>query len=300
MKRTDLHVLASRTILAHLMVAALPLAGLAQEAGPLSEPVYRVTKTPQKEQVAATRLAHASQTPFDLEARPGEHPLMPALRLAKQGLKEIDSNIRDYSCTLVKRERIDGVLAEPQFVFTKVRHEPFSVYMFFLKPFKGQEVLFVEGRNNNDLLALAHDWRRKFGVVSLDPAGAMAMKGQKYPVTKLGIRNLTTELIQVAQNDIQYGECEFNYSFNAKVNGRPCTKLEVVHPVPRRNFRFHIAKIYIDNELRVPIRYASWMWPNGPNEPPPLEEEYTYTNLKLNNGYTDHSFSQENPEIFRR
>jgi hypothetical protein len=172
--------------------------------------------------------------------------------------------------------------------------------MFFLKPFKGQEVLYVDGQNEGNLLALAHNWQRKLGVVSLDPTGSLAMQGQKYPVTKLGIRNLTAELIQVAENDVKFGECEFKYSYNAKINDRPCTKLEVIHPVPRKNFRFHIAKIYIDNELRVPICYQSWMWPSKPGEEPPLEEEYYYMNVKLNNGYNDATFNQSNPEIFRR
>jgi hypothetical protein len=42
------------------------------------------------------------------------------------------------------------------------------------------------------------------------------------------------------------------------------------------------------------------MWPTRPGEEPPLEEEYTYTNLKLNNGYNDQTFSEQNPEIFRK
>jgi hypothetical protein len=285
--------------LANFPLWMLPAAAMAQEAGSLSQPVYRVAKTPSQEPVTADVAPQTGQPPFDLEARPGEHPLWPALRVAKLGLEEIDSNIQDYSCTLVKRERIQGVLMEQQFAFVKVRHRPFSVYMFFLKPKKGQEVLYVEGQNDGDLLAMAHDWRRKLGAVALDPTGSMAMDEQKYPVTKLGIRNLTAELIQVAENDVQYGECEFKYSYNAKVNGRPCTKLEVIHPVPRKNFRFHIAKIYIDNELRVPICYQSWMWPKA-GEEPPLEEEYYYMDLKLNNGYTDQTFSKDNPDIFKR
>ena len=300
MKRTDPHAHTSLgKPLASLLLFVLPVPLLAQEGGSFSQPIYRVAKTPSQEPVTADVVPQPAQAPFDLEPRPGEHPLMPALRVAKLGLAEIDSNIQDYSCTLVKRERIEGMLMEQQFAFVKVRHLPFSVYMFFLKPKKGQEVLYVEGQNDGNLWAMAHDWRRKLGAVSLDPIGSMAMDGQKYPVTKLGIRNLTAELIHVAQNDIQFGECEFKYSHNAKVNGRPCTKLEVIHPVPRKNFRFHIAKIYIDNELRVPICYQSWMWPK-PGEEPPLEEEYYYMDLKLNNGYTDATFSQNNPEIFRR
>ena len=40
------------------------------------------------------------------------------------------------------------------------------------------------------------------------PHDRMVMKGQKYPITKLGVRNLTSELIDVASNDVNFGECD--------------------------------------------------------------------------------------------
>src|SRR3989304_5433966 len=52
----------------------------------------------------------------------------------------------------------------------KVRHEPFSVYMFFLKPYQGREVLFVNGDNNNEMLVLEAGWKRKkLGWLQLYP-----------------------------------------------------------------------------------------------------------------------------------
>ena len=119
----------------------------------------------------------------------------------------------------------------------------------------------------------------------------------------MGIRNLTTELIDVASNDVNYGECEVRTAQTeiGAANGekRPVTMIEVMHPTPRRNFRFHKAQVFIDNELRVPIRYASYMWPQTAGEEPPLEEAYTYLNLKVNNGFTDADFNPESSELFR-
>ena len=70
----------------------------------------------------------------------------------------------------------------------------------------------------------------------------------------------------------------------------------MVHPVPRRNFRFHIARIFVDKELGVPIRYASYDWPKNPGDQPGLIEEYTYLNMKLNQGFADADFSPDNPD----
>ncbi|MGC4003839.1 MAG: DUF1571 domain-containing protein [Pirellulales bacterium] len=61
-------------------------------------------------------------------------PVGSALERAYSGLKHIKEDIKDYTCTMVKRERVDGKLTGPEYIFTKVRQEPFSVYMTFLKP----------------------------------------------------------------------------------------------------------------------------------------------------------------------
>ncbi|MCC6493460.1 MAG: DUF1571 domain-containing protein [Pirellulales bacterium] len=247
----------------------------------------------------------APQSAFNLEQLPGEHPLMPALRVAQEGVKNIDQNIRDYSAILYKQERINGELGEQEVAFVRVRHQPFAVHMFFLSPNKGRECLYIDGLNGEKGVLHARDsgFRRKLGVFKLDPDGRLAMAGQKYPITKIGIRNLTTELIAVASNDVGYGECEVRTAQTeiGAANGekRPVTMIEVIHPTPRRNFRFHKAQVFIDNELRVPIRYAAYLWPDQPGEQPPLEEAYTYLNLKLNNGFTDADFDPENPELFK-
>jgi hypothetical protein len=44
----------------------------------------------------------------------------------------------------------------------------------------------------------------------------------------------------------------------------------------------------------VPIRYAAWTWPEKAGEEPPLLEEYTYVDMKLNVGLTDKDFDPDN------
>ncbi|GAA4438940.1 MULTISPECIES: DUF1571 domain-containing protein [Bremerella] len=256
----------------------------------LREPVYRVS----------------NRTGNPVQNVAAEHPLAPALRIAENGLVSIENNIHDYECTLVKREQINGKLNDQEFIYTKIRHEkkdqngnivsPFGVYMYFLKPssVKGREVLYVKGHNNGNLMAHEGGALLKHITVSLDPLGAMAMRGQRYPITDVGIKNLVTRLIEVAQQDMQFGECEVKFYNGAKINGRVCTVIEVVHPVPRKNFRFHKAHVFIDDEMQVPIRFASWDWPSSQGAEPAMLEEYTYMNLKLNNGFTDADFNPRN------
>jgi hypothetical protein len=231
-------------------------------------------------------------------ANASEHPLLPAIRWAKDGLPDIQA-IEDYSCKFVKRERIDGELMGYESMFMKVRHEPFSVYMKFLSPKEkaGREVIYVAGQNNNNLMAHETGIKKKIiGTVSLKPQGMIAMAGNRYPINQAGVLNLVTRLIEVGEQDAQYGECEVKFMENARLEERPCTCIQVIHPVPRKNFTFHLARIYVDQELNIPVRYEAYEWPKEEGGEPVLNEEYTYLDMKLNNGFTDLDFDVANPE----
>lgn len=231
-------------------------------------------------------------------AAASEHPLVPAIKAAKSGLASIEANIKDYSCTMVKRESVNGTLGERQFIFVKVRHEPFSVYLGFLAPeeVKGQEVVWVQGQNDGNMLAHAGSGvRAMIGTVALRPDSPIAMEGQRYPITEIGVQNLTRKLIEVAEHDTQFGECNVSTIENAKVNGRVCTCIQVEHPHARPNFRYHLARVFIDNEMNIPTRFEAYEWPQQAGAAPQLVEEYTYMNVKLNNGFTDIDFDVKNP-----
>ncbi len=237
----------------------------------------------------------------EFTVRPGEHPLALPIRWAKEGLKRLES-IEDYECRLVKRERIDGVLHPYKFMDLKVRHEPFSVYILETAPKPGREVIYIDGAFNNRILGhTTGSEHRLIGTVSISPNGPRAMKENRHPITKVGIVNLTARLIEEAEKDLEWGEIDVKYYNDATLNGRSCTCMEFIHPNPRKEFRYHIARVYIDNEMVVPVRYVAYMWPNKPGEKPPLLEEYTYLDIKANIGLTDRDFDVNNPKYgFRR
>jgi hypothetical protein len=294
-------LLAVLTLTVSLAAQGLPPAGpggpyqampgpQAAPAPVVPQPAYRIAER--------TPLLAPDASPAQLHAgNPNEHPLMPALRWARAGLGNIEK-IDDYSATMIKRERVGNHLNDYEYVFAKIRHRPFSVYLSFLGPaaLKGQEVLYIAGANNGRMWAHGVGIQETmFGTVSLKPDGALAMRGQRYPLTEIGLLNLTKRLAEVAGEDVKYGECEVKFFKGAKINNRVCTCVQVIHPVPRRNFLFHIARIFVDDELNMPIRYEAYDWPKTAGGAPELIEEYTYLNLKLNNGFTDADFDIHNP-----
>ena len=253
----------------------------------LREPVHRIAKA---------RVEPKGNIPGN------SHPLDLALRVARKTLERIQTQVTDYSCTLVKRERIRGQLMNPEYMYTEVRNRkvqdgrltaPFSVYMYFLKPtnIKGREVIYVEGNNSNKLVAHEGAGALQFvPPVWLKPTGALAMRGQLYPITDIGIENLVIKLIERGERDRRNGPCDVQFIKGAKINGRYCTVLQVTHPEKQPQFDFHIARIFIDDELQVPIRYAAYSWPKTEGGKPQILEEYTYMNMKINVGLTDADF----------
>jgi len=267
-----------------LLAAAWAAAQQPGDAGPAAYPAtsQALAEAPKSPYPVAEQSDPAREVPGARFGTPdpNEHPLTPFLGWARSEVGNIEK-MRDYSAILVARERIGGELGDYQHMYIKVRHDPFSVYVYVLGPkeIRGREVTYVEGRTDNKRVG------PDTGI-------------HKLPITELGMLNLLRGLIEVGERDFKYGECTVKFYKNAKVNKRPCTCIEIVHPYPRRNFLFHVARIFVDDELNLPIRYESYDWPKEEGGRPQLAEEYTYVNVKLNNGLTDLDFDRKVREVY--
>ena len=280
------------TAMLGLSFASVPTTQAQQQppaAGPnLTEPVYRISKN------------DASRVPGLVP-----HSLDPALQLARDSLNRLQASVRDYTAVIVKRERVNDELGEHEYMYAKVRNRkvqngqlvsPFSVYLMFLKPAatKGREVLFVENKNDGKLTAHEGGMKRMLGTHAMEPTSWLAMQGQRYPITDLGLEVLLTKLIERGERDKSHGECQVSFTPGAKVAKRSCTVLQVVQPQQAAHFDFHIAQIFIDDEYQLPVRYAAYLWPKVAGGEPEVLEEYTYQDLKLNVGLTDEDFNVNN------
>ncbi len=254
----------------------------------------------------ATKKVPAIKASATKAVKPAPHPLDDALETARRGLDGIRANVRDYSAVLVKRERVDGKLGKHEYMKIKVRSEgvkedgsriPFSVYMKFIKPKEcaGRELIWVKGKNENQMCVHEGSGIIALKTFNLDPDGWLAMKGQRYPVYEAGMENLVVKLIEKAERDKAAGNCEVVYRDGVKIQGRECSVIEVTHAEERAPYDFHIAKVYIDTELQLPIRYQAHIWPKEGSTKPRLLEEYTYLHVKLNQGFTDKDFDPANP-----
>ncbi len=245
-----------------------------------------------------------------IDVRPrktSQHPLLPLLDWAEAGRQRVLADVRDYTCVLSVRERLHGRLSPRRYMFAKVRHEqvkdgrvivPLSIYLKFLAPesLEGREVLYVKGRDDDQLLVRKGGRYLSSLTTLIDPHGPMAMADHRYPITEMGILRLIERLVEVGRAELEHGECEVAVQHDFKTKHRVCTKVEVRHPHPRKHFQYHLARIYVDNDLQLPIRFESYLWPQAGDEEPPLLEEYTYHDLKINVGLTDEDFDCDCPD----
>jgi hypothetical protein len=240
---------------------------------------------------------------------PDQSSLAAVIREAERSHQMFTDQVADCTCTLVKREQINGQLLGHEYAEVKIRHRqirngrivvPFSVYMKFLAPadLQGREVIYVEGRNDGKLIVRRGGKRFAYVTTSIDPFGELALERNRYPITHVGIQSMVEELLIVGQEELKNPAEELLYQQigGVKIDGRPCRLIQFTHPVRRDQYRYHIARIYVDEELDLPIRHESYDWPDEVGGKPKLLEEYTYLNLKLNVGLTDWDFDHRNEQ----
>lgn len=244
-----------------MLTVALIVAGGAQPPGPIS----------------------ASAEPV-LISQPAPTGNIDLLGIWISAARDTFSRVRDYQCTLSKRERIDGTLQDEQVAIMKVRSQPFSVHVKFTSPrlIAGKEASYVTGRNNGMMKARSGGALALVGYVTLDPRDPKALRGTRHSITEAGIGNLIDQLAaahsQEKKRDVQVTVAE------VKVGGCQCVRFEVNDAGADGVGQQARTLIYFDKEINLPIRYEAYKRSGE------LVECFSYTDLRFNVGLTDAAF----------
>jgi hypothetical protein len=236
--------------------------------------------------------APTGQTPVPPQkASPMDTPLH-LIHEAQQAYR----NVQDYTCMLIKRERVNGRLPTYDTVMEmKVRTQPFSVYLRWLKPSNeaGQEVCYVAGRNDGKMRVHPKGMLGSVaGFISLDPNDPRARQTSRRSITEAGIGNMIERFARAWENErrlnltAQVNVAEYDY------NRRRCTRVEILHPDNSSgHFLYYRDVVYFDKETHLPIRLEFYDWPRQPGDPGQLIEVYSFANMRLNVGLSDDVFN---------
>jgi hypothetical protein len=219
-------------------------------------------------------------------------PLDQPLRLANQAAQTF-ARVRDYTGLMVKQERLNGKLQPENLVEIKMRTQPFSVNLRWLAPKEsaGQEVCYVAGQNQNQMLVHSKGILGVMGFVKIDPRDPRVMQHSRHTITEAGIGNLIGQLQAAWQMEKPLNKTEVRVA-EYEYNKRRCIRVEAIRPqnLGGRNSCYRTV-VYFDKENTLPVRLELYDWPrqSGPAGGD-LLESYSYFNMRFNVGLTDATF----------
>lgn len=225
---------------------------------------------------------------------PPAHTLDPAITVGRSSLERI-SALKDYQAVFTKQEQVGGQMIRHE-MKVKIRHRPFSVYMHFSGREEGREVIYVEGRNDGNLLVHETGLTSLIGTIKLDPNGRQAMSESRHPITKMGMQRMLEILLQQWQSEKKYDDIQLKYFPKAKLGDRLCKVIQTSHRKRKKSVEFQMTRLFIDRESSLPVRIEQYAYPEKAGSEPVLVEEYTYSNVQSNTGLKDIDFDSENPE----
>jgi hypothetical protein len=230
----------------------------------------------------ATRIAEAEQS----------HALVPVLKLAATSLEKLEA-VKDYEADVIKKEMVGGEMLTTQ-MHIKLREDPKDVYLKFTDPHAGREVLFSPDKRNGMMLVHETGIASLVGAIEVDPSGPLAKKENRYPINKIGLRNLLTIIMERWLDEIKLSGVDVKFYPEAKIGTQSCKVVQITYAEKTADVRYQSSRLYIDNATSLPVRLQNWEFAAKAGGEPVLVEDYYYSNLKTNVGLKDIDFDPEN------
>lgn len=220
-------------------------------------------------------------------------PLSEPLALITRA-KAAYAKIDDYSCRLIRRERLDGELGPNQVIALTVRVKPFSVAMKWAEPknLVGQEAVYVAGTLDGKMRVRPAGLLGGIGLVTIAVDDPRVMKTSRHPITEAGIGRLIELFGKGWAEEAAWGKTEVKAG-NFTFANRKCRRVELIHATPEGGkFLHHRNVVFFDAETHLPIRIENYDWPAKPGEAGPLLETFSYVNMKVNAGVPEGTFGK--------
>lgn len=232
-----------------------------------------------------------------LEGEPAKRRLLDVLRKAESELVSVES----YTATFRKQERLRGTLQPLQTLQMKVRNHPFAVYLKFVEPQEGKEVIFAEGLHDNKVIAHGGGITRLLVPrLAVAPDHPLALADSRHPITDAGLLALTRKLIRFRELDLTDPEAETILETVESGDGVRYRSIHH-HPHYHADRPFMHVEVEYDPETLIPVRIRNYQWPEPGQAEPLLAEHYSYDDLVLHAGLTGHDFDLANAAYgFRR
>ena len=216
--------------------------------------------------------------------------------------------VNDLTATLIKQERIDDRLEPKCTLEFKQRAEPLSVYLKWIEPHAGREVVFEIQRRGNRLVAHEGGTLRNLAPdVWMSRDNPLAQKFSRHPVSELSIPFVRRGLPKYVNAGRDDPDATVSIDHGKVVAGQECVHIRIQHgkavPTPTQsNVAFAATgadeydrfDLYISAETKLPVRWEKYC--GDEDGEPKLIEYFELRDVRTNVGLQDIDFDHRNPD----
>jgi hypothetical protein len=205
-----------------------------------------------------------------------------------------DRQVEGYTCTFVKKERIDGKLFPPgkdkyEVIKVACREHPFGVFFDWKENWRlAARALYVEGENDDKLLARPFVTLLPIRMVSVDDPDAK--KSGRYPMSQFGMGLAIHRSVKSMRDAKARGALHLRYAGQVKVKelgDRVCHKFIRTPYDPLEEDRLNELTLYMDVETWLQVG-SVLRDPDGN-----LLAEYFFRDIVLNPPFSEAQFTRK-------
>jgi len=216
-------------------------------------------------------------------------------------LERYESTVRDYSCTFIKKERVNGRLRAEQEMACLFKEDPFSVHMNWVRPgdslakqavyvhgklkdAEGDELAYVRPVPPLDILAKR---------VTQEIHGKSAETASRRFIDQFGFANTLRMILKHCDLAARRGELDIRYVGEGQIDGRPTYEIHRRLPYTGEDGPYpeRLLIVHIDKELLLPT--GCFVYRDESRSDEALLGSYLWTNIKLNIQLSDADFTPE-------
>lgn len=206
-------------------------------------------------------------------------------RDALLGMETAYENLRDYTATVVRRERVLGELRPQEVIDIKYR-KPYSVHAHWIgEAYLGRRALYVRGRDNNSV-RLHPGWAP--GRTTLD----QALTDSRRLLTRRTLGDLIRMIIRDLRNSEQYPEDRVIIKYLGETPGRAPTLRCFDARFPLTG-GYHASRLRICTNAATDLLHIYKAW----DEHGQLLADYEFRDLQINVGLSTREFDPHGPDF---
>lgn len=203
------------------------------------------------------------------------------------------AKLHDYTCHLVRQERVGGKLHPEQTAELRVRTQPYCVSLKVIapRPDAGEETVYQSHVNSLKVKFRAAGVEGiKYGFQWQSKDDPRTMPDTRHSVTDTGLAAVLDRMEKATATEkrmnhpVQLTVAEYVFA------GKPCTRYELVAERAHPHRYAYRCALFVDKETKLPVRFEAYDQPKG--DAAELLEVQSFVGLRTNTGLGDAAFER--------